>query len=32
VDDPAAMPADLEALTVHDEAQWRGEREAILLY
>jgi hypothetical protein len=32
VDDPAATPADLEALSVHDEARWRSEREAVLLY
>ena len=32
VDDPAATPADLEALTAHDEAYWRSEREAALLY
>jgi len=32
VDDPAATPADLEALTAVDEADWRSEREAVLLY
>jgi len=32
VDDPAAPPADLETLTAHDEALWRAEREAVLLY
>ena len=32
VDDPAATPADLEALTAHDEVRWRSEREAVLLY
>ena len=32
VDDPAATPADLEALTVHDEMRWRSERETVLLY
>ncbi len=32
VDDPAATPADLEALTAPDEAAWREEREALLLY
>jgi uncharacterized protein YbbC (DUF1343 family) len=32
VDDPAAAPADLEALTAPDEAAWREEREALLLY
>lgn len=32
VDDPAATPADLDALAAHDEQAWRGEREASLLY
>jgi uncharacterized protein YbbC (DUF1343 family) len=32
VDDPAATPADLDALATPDEAAWREEREAILLY
>src|ERR1700738_2244806 len=32
VDDPAATPADLEALTARDEVRWRAEREAVLLY
>jgi uncharacterized protein YbbC (DUF1343 family) len=32
VDDPAASVADLEALTLADEAAWRGEQEAFLLY
>ena len=32
VDDPAATPADLEALVAPDEAAWREEREAFLLY
>src|SRR5216684_5066500 len=32
VDDPAATPTDLEALTTPDEDRWRGEREAVLLY
>ncbi len=32
VDDPAATPADLDALATADEAQWRAEREAVLLY
>ncbi len=32
VDDKAAMPADLEILAESDEAAWRGEREAFLLY
>jgi uncharacterized protein YbbC (DUF1343 family) len=32
VDDPAATPADLEALAAKDEAAWRAERETALLY
>jgi len=32
VDDPAATPADLDALAAPDEASWRDEREAVLLY
>jgi uncharacterized protein YbbC (DUF1343 family) len=32
VDDAAAGPADLDALAVADEAAWREEREAFLLY
>ncbi|MGH7820572.1 MAG: exo-beta-N-acetylmuramidase NamZ family protein [Candidatus Binatia bacterium] len=32
IDDPASAPADLEALAAPDEAAWREEREAILLY
>jgi uncharacterized protein YbbC (DUF1343 family) len=32
VDDPAATAADLDALTSPDEATWREEREAVLLY
>ncbi|HEX5459904.1 MAG TPA: DUF1343 domain-containing protein [Steroidobacteraceae bacterium] len=32
VDDPAASPADLEALAAKDEAEWLAEREAYLLY
>ena len=32
VDDPAATPADLEALAAADEAAWREEREALQLY
>jgi len=32
VDDPAATPADLEALVSVDEASWRDEREAVRLY
>ncbi|HJX20241.1 MAG TPA: DUF1343 domain-containing protein, partial [Steroidobacteraceae bacterium] len=32
VDDPAATPADLDALAGPDEAAWRRERQAVLLY
>jgi len=32
VDDPAATAADLDALASPDEAAWREEREAVLLY
>jgi len=32
VDDPGAMPADLDALTEPDEAAWVRERAAVLLY
>jgi hypothetical protein len=32
VDDPAASPADLDALARRDEAAWSAEREAYLLY
>jgi uncharacterized protein YbbC (DUF1343 family) len=32
VDDPAAEPADLDALTLLDETSWIEEREAVLLY
>jgi len=32
VDEPAATPADLDALAVADEDAWRGEREDVLLY
>jgi uncharacterized protein YbbC (DUF1343 family) len=32
VDDPAATPADLDALASADEAAWRAERQAVLLY
>ena len=32
VDDPAATPADLEALAAPDERAWLEEREAVLLY
>jgi hypothetical protein len=32
VDDPAATPADLEALTAADEAAWIDERRPFLLY
>jgi uncharacterized protein YbbC (DUF1343 family) len=32
VDDPAAAPADLDALAALDEESWQDEREAVLLY
>ncbi len=32
VDDPAATPADLDALAAADEASWLEERQALLLY
>ena len=32
VDDAAATPADLDALTAHDEAAWAFERAPFLLY
>jgi uncharacterized protein YbbC (DUF1343 family) len=32
VDDPAATPDDLDALAAADEAAWRDERDALLLY
>ncbi|MEO8604964.1 MAG: DUF1343 domain-containing protein [bacterium] len=32
VDDPAATPADLEALAAPEEQAWRDERDAVLLY
>ena len=32
VDDPAATPADLDALTAPDEQSWEEERRAYLLY
>ncbi|MGE5490354.1 MAG: exo-beta-N-acetylmuramidase NamZ domain-containing protein, partial [Actinomycetota bacterium] len=32
VDDPAAVPGDLEALTRPDEAAWEGERQGFLIY
>ncbi|MFL5295619.1 MAG: DUF1343 domain-containing protein, partial [Phenylobacterium sp.] len=32
VDDPAAAPGDLEALTAPDEAAWREARREVLLY
>jgi hypothetical protein len=32
VDDPAAQPGDLDALASADEAAWRQERSAFLLY
>jgi hypothetical protein len=32
VDDPAATPADLDALAGADEAAWQAQRQAALLY
>ncbi|MGX2040207.1 exo-beta-N-acetylmuramidase NamZ family protein [Methylocaldum sp. MU1018] len=32
VDDPAAAPSDLDALTLPDERSWQEEREAVLIY
>jgi uncharacterized protein YbbC (DUF1343 family) len=32
VDDPAAVPADLDELTAPDETAWLDERDAVLLY
>jgi len=32
VDDPAATPADLDALAAPDERAWREERADLLLY
>ena len=32
VDDPAAVPADLDALTAPDEQSWEEERRGVLLY
>jgi uncharacterized protein YbbC (DUF1343 family) len=32
VDDPQAIPTDLDALTKPDEQSWREERESVLLY
>jgi uncharacterized protein YbbC (DUF1343 family) len=32
VDDPHATPADLDALAAADEADWRAERQSVLLY
>jgi len=32
VDDPHAVPADLEALAAADEADWHAQRQAVLLY
>ncbi len=32
VDDPAATPADLDALTGPDESAWEAERQGVLLY
>ena len=32
IDDPSATPGDLDALAAADEAKWREERRAVLLY
>ena len=32
VDDPAATPSDLDALTTPDEISWREERREFLIY
>jgi hypothetical protein len=32
VDDPAAAPGDLDALTIPDEAAWASERKPHLIY
>jgi len=32
VDDPAAKPADLDALTISDEKSWDAERRAVMIY
>ena len=32
VDDPAATPADLDAMAQKDEAAWRDSRQSFLLY
>jgi len=32
VDDPAATPADLEALAARDESDWRAQRQASMIY
>jgi uncharacterized protein YbbC (DUF1343 family) len=32
VDDPAAQPGDLDRAANHDEAAWKEEREAVLIY
>jgi hypothetical protein len=32
VDDPASVPGDLDAMTEPDEAAWREERAAALVY
>ena len=32
VDDPHAAPADLDALAAIDEAEWRAQRQSVLLY
>jgi len=32
VDDPAATPADLDAISVPDETAWADERRPVLIY
>ncbi len=32
IDDPAATPADLDGMAARDEADWRAEREGVLIY
>src|SRR5690606_36238145 len=32
VDDPAATPADLDAVTLPDEDSWREERRSVMIY
>ena len=32
VDDPSATPSDLDVLSLRDEAAWKSERQAFLLY